>query len=188
MSKKSGIQLKTNKVLQKLWHPDSGFVFRSKDDKTVIGQCVDDKLVPLSEEMVDACKKLKFSFDKSLLKKEEEKLEKEDDEDEEEENEEEENEEENEEEDVEKEEIEVVKQEVKKRDVEKPVKVDQKTSPSLSKDPIIALMNQLQEEYTKVVARMRESNNELLTENERLKSENVETKAKMAKISALFSS
>ena len=162
MSKKSGIQLKTNKVLQKLWHPDSGFVFRSKDDKTVIGQCVDDKLVPLSEEMVDACKKLKFSFDKSLLKKEEEKLEKE--------------------------EIEVVKQEVKKRDVEKPVKVDQKTSPSLSKDPIIALMNQLQEEYTKVVARMRESNNELLTENERLKSENVETKAKMAKISALFSS
>ena len=72
MSRKFGIQLKTNKTLQKLWHPESGLVFHSKDNKVVIGQCIDDKLVPLTEETIEVCKKWKFSFDKTFLEKESE--------------------------------------------------------------------------------------------------------------------
>lgn len=61
----SGPVLKLNKNLNKFWHSVSGMVFKSKDDKVVIGKCVDDKLVPLSSEDFETCKKYRFKYDQN---------------------------------------------------------------------------------------------------------------------------
>lgn len=72
MSKKTkGIVFKNNKALGMIWHPESGLVLKSKDEKIVVGQCVDDELIPLNDEIVELCNEWHLKYDESLLKKEE---------------------------------------------------------------------------------------------------------------------
>jgi predicted DNA-binding WGR domain protein len=54
--------LRKNKTLDKLWHPETGLVFKSAKERTVIGKCVDEKIVNLKEEDIDECRKWGFSF------------------------------------------------------------------------------------------------------------------------------
>jgi predicted DNA-binding WGR domain protein len=54
--------LRKNKKLDKLWHPETGLVFKSAKERTVVGKCVDDKLIDLTEEDIEDCRKWGFSF------------------------------------------------------------------------------------------------------------------------------
>jgi predicted DNA-binding WGR domain protein len=54
--------LRKNKNLDKLWHPETSLVFKSAKERTVIGKCVDDKLIPLLPEDIEECHKWGFSF------------------------------------------------------------------------------------------------------------------------------
>ena len=54
--------LRKNKKLDKLWHPETGLVFKSAKELTVVGKCVDDKLIDLTEEDIEECRKWGFSF------------------------------------------------------------------------------------------------------------------------------
>jgi predicted DNA-binding WGR domain protein len=54
--------LRKNKKLDKLWHPETGLVFKSANERTVVGKCVDDKLIDLAEEDIEECRKWGFSF------------------------------------------------------------------------------------------------------------------------------
>ena len=54
--------LRKNKKLDKLWHPETGLVFKSAKERTVVGKCVDDKLIDLTEEDIEECRKWGFSF------------------------------------------------------------------------------------------------------------------------------
>lgn len=55
--------LKMNKSIDKLWHEETGFVFESKDNKIVIGRCVNGVLnIVLSEEDRDLCKRFGFKL------------------------------------------------------------------------------------------------------------------------------
>jgi len=101
-SSKTKITLKKLKELDTIWHPESTLVFKSQNEKIVIGT-YDGKFVPLDQTAVELCEKWKFKYDKSLLEEEEEEVE---EVEEKEESEEEENEkEESEEEENEKEEV-----------------------------------------------------------------------------------
>jgi len=48
--------LRKHKEIDKLWHKESGFVFRSAKERVVIGKCVDNKLVDLTEQDVEECR------------------------------------------------------------------------------------------------------------------------------------
>ena len=54
--------LRKHKLLGKLWHQETGFVFKSEMERIVIGKCVDNKIVNLSEDDYDECKKWGFPF------------------------------------------------------------------------------------------------------------------------------
>jgi hypothetical protein len=54
--------LRLNKKINKLWHRDSGLVFNSKEDLTVIKRLVDDELVKLSSEDIDTCIRIGFAY------------------------------------------------------------------------------------------------------------------------------
>lgn len=69
---KSKIILKKNKDLNKIWHPDSGLVFKSKDEQVVVGQCVDGDLVELNGDIIKTCEKWGFKWDETLCTEEEE--------------------------------------------------------------------------------------------------------------------
>jgi len=64
--------LRMNKTLNKWWHQDSGLVFKSKDEKVVIGVFNDDKIEDLKEEDIKKCEKYSFKYevkDKKIIKK-----------------------------------------------------------------------------------------------------------------------
>ena len=63
--------LRKHKVLGQLWHPETGMVFKSPTDRTVIGKCVDDKLNSLTKKDIDVCMARNFKFDSSQNSKEE---------------------------------------------------------------------------------------------------------------------
>ena len=54
--------IRKNKTLDKLWHPETCFVFRSDKELIVIGKCINDKLIPMVEEDLDECRKWGFQF------------------------------------------------------------------------------------------------------------------------------
>ena len=54
--------LRKHKTLSKLWHPETGLYFRSDNERVVVGKIVDDKLVDLTEEDIDECRRWSFSF------------------------------------------------------------------------------------------------------------------------------
>tara|TARA_Y100000389_G_scaffold85563_1_gene82298 strand:+ start:623 stop:1747 length:1125 start_codon:yes stop_codon:yes gene_type:complete len=74
--------LRKHKEIGKLWHPESGLVFKSPRERFVIGKCVENKLVSLQKSDLDICKQWGFKIDQ------EKPIEEEDEEDEEEEEEE----------------------------------------------------------------------------------------------------
>ena len=75
MSKQSSksigkIILKKNKTLNKIWHPESKLVFKSAQEKLVIGRYENDELIPLDEDALELCTKWKFKYDSSLVDEE----------------------------------------------------------------------------------------------------------------------
>ena len=74
--------LRLHKVLNKLWHPESGLIFKSVSDKIVIGKCVKDEMKGLNKADIDECHKFGFAYDKkSVIKGEEDDKEDDDDDD-----------------------------------------------------------------------------------------------------------
>lgn len=57
------IILKKHKVLDQYMDTETGFLFRSKDDRVVVGRAVDDKCVPLSEKDIDEVKSRGFKYE-----------------------------------------------------------------------------------------------------------------------------
>ena len=64
--------LRKHKTLGQLWHSDTGMVFRSPKDRTVIGKVVNDKLEPLDEDDIELCKAHSFKYEEKEEKEEEE--------------------------------------------------------------------------------------------------------------------
>lgn len=55
--------LKNHPILQRLYNPLTGLVFRSQEDKTVFGCIVDGKISPLTQENINTCKSNGFRYD-----------------------------------------------------------------------------------------------------------------------------
>jgi len=70
--KKPNPVLRMNKIIGKWWHPDSGLVFKSSEEKIVIGIFKNNQLFDLSEEDVQACVAHKFKYVYNKRKREEE--------------------------------------------------------------------------------------------------------------------
>lgn len=61
-NKVDGPVLRMNKTINKIWHPDTSLVFRSRIDKIVIGKAVDGVVNDLSDEDIEKCKEYGFRF------------------------------------------------------------------------------------------------------------------------------
>ena len=59
--------LKKLKEHNTIWHPESTIVFKSQNERLVIGRYVDGNLIPLDETAMELCKEWKFKPDESLL-------------------------------------------------------------------------------------------------------------------------
>jgi len=70
-SKITKLVLKKNKKLDKIYHPETGLVFKSATEKVVIGRIVDDEFIPLDEEALELCEQNHFKYDESLVETEE---------------------------------------------------------------------------------------------------------------------
>ena len=55
--------LRNNRKLGVLWHSLSGMVFKSKNERIVVGKVVNDKVVDLEEDDVETCKKYGFRYE-----------------------------------------------------------------------------------------------------------------------------
>jgi hypothetical protein len=56
--------VRTHKTLNKLYHPDTDLVFKSAQDRVVIGKIVENKVKDLTEEDIDVCKQWGFQYEK----------------------------------------------------------------------------------------------------------------------------
>jgi len=61
--KKPNLVLVRNKKLDKFFHQETGLVFKSEQEKIVIGRIDSDSIVKLNEEDVDNCKKFGFKYE-----------------------------------------------------------------------------------------------------------------------------
>ena len=61
------IMLKKLKELNTIWHPESTLVFKSKDEKLVIGRWVDLSFVDIDDTAIQLCETWKFKIDESLI-------------------------------------------------------------------------------------------------------------------------
>lgn len=163
MSSKQKIVLKKLKAINKIWHPESTLVFKSANERIVIGRYIKDgddgEFVPLDQECIDSCDKWKFKYDESLIESEEEAEEESQEEAEEEEGET----EEAEEEEEEAEEADEVKKEVEvevKKEVKKEVKETRSRvetgEVSQHTDAILGLFSNLSEENEKLKKELEE--------------------------------
>ena len=64
---KSKIVLKKLKALDKIWHPESTLVFKSLDDKKVIGRYADNEFISLDETALQLCVDWSFTYDPDLV-------------------------------------------------------------------------------------------------------------------------
>jgi chemotaxis protein histidine kinase CheA len=64
---KSKIVLKKLKALDKIWHPESTLVFKSLDDKKVIGRYTDNEFISLDETALQLCVDWSFTYDPDLV-------------------------------------------------------------------------------------------------------------------------
>jgi len=60
--KKPNPVLRMNKIIGKWWHPDSGLVFKSSEEKIVIGIFKNEQLNDLTEEDIATCVTYKFKY------------------------------------------------------------------------------------------------------------------------------
>jgi len=60
--KKPNPVLRMNKIIDKWWHPDTGLVFKSGDEKIVIGIFKDEQIADLSDADVATCIANKFKY------------------------------------------------------------------------------------------------------------------------------
>ena len=58
------IIIQRNKKIDRFWHKETSLVFKSKDDRIVIGILKDDNVQKLSHDDIDTCKKWGFNFQK----------------------------------------------------------------------------------------------------------------------------
>jgi hypothetical protein len=61
------IVLKKNKAIDKIWHPDSTLVFKSPEEKLVIGRLENGQVLPLDDVAIELCEEWKFKYDETLL-------------------------------------------------------------------------------------------------------------------------
>ena len=61
------IILKKLNELNTIWHPDSGLVFKSREEKIVTGMYVDNEFIQLDNEAISICETWGFKFDETLL-------------------------------------------------------------------------------------------------------------------------
>jgi hypothetical protein len=64
------IILKKLKELGTIWHPESTLVFKSKDDKVVIGRWDKSEFIDLDDTAIESCEKWGFKIDESLIEEE----------------------------------------------------------------------------------------------------------------------
>lgn len=64
---KPKIVLKKLKALDKIWHPESSLVFKSLDDKKVIGRYSDNEFISLDEVALQLCVDWNFAYDPDLV-------------------------------------------------------------------------------------------------------------------------
>lgn len=57
------IVLKKHKILDQYMDTETGFLFRSKDDRVVVGRAIDDKCVPLNDKDIDEIKSRGFKYE-----------------------------------------------------------------------------------------------------------------------------
>ena len=55
--------LKQHKILKKLWHQETGMIFKSAEEKIVIGKVVNNTIIPLTDEDVEICKTWMFGYE-----------------------------------------------------------------------------------------------------------------------------
>jgi chemotaxis protein histidine kinase CheA len=65
---KGKIVLKKNKIVNKIWHPESTLVF--SPEKLVIGRFKDGSVISLDDYALDLCVQWKFKYDTSLVEEE----------------------------------------------------------------------------------------------------------------------
>jgi len=66
---KPKVVIRLNKSIDKYWNPETSLVFKSKDDRVVIGKCVDDSIQALTDEDTKTCEKFGFKYEKPEEKK-----------------------------------------------------------------------------------------------------------------------
>jgi hypothetical protein len=67
-SKIISVVLRKNKTLDKLWHIESSMVFKSAQERVVIGKCINDKLHDLTPEDIEVCKLMNFRYEENETK------------------------------------------------------------------------------------------------------------------------
>ena len=60
------IVLRKHKILDQLWHSETGMVFKSANEPYVIGKCVKDKLTDLSVDDINICKSYGFVIEEPI--------------------------------------------------------------------------------------------------------------------------
>ena len=55
--------LRKHKVLNMYWHRETDMVFKSGTERIVVGKCVNDKLVSLTEEDIELCKSRRWQYE-----------------------------------------------------------------------------------------------------------------------------
>ena len=66
---KPQIVIRLNKEIGKYWNPETTLVFKSKDERIVIGSFKDDKINSLTDDDIEACEKYGFKYEKEEEKK-----------------------------------------------------------------------------------------------------------------------
>ena len=65
------IVLRKLKELNTIWHPKSGLVFKSREEKVVTGRYIDGALIELDDTAIQLVEQWGFKIDESLLEEEE---------------------------------------------------------------------------------------------------------------------
>ena len=66
-SKGIKLNLKRNKKLDKIYHSETNLVFKSVNEKVVIGRIENDEIIPLDESCIKLCDDWGLSYDDSLV-------------------------------------------------------------------------------------------------------------------------
>lgn len=70
--------LRKHTTLDMYWHRETGMVFKSGTERIVVGKCVDDKLVDLTDDDVEVCQSRRWKYELSTKKPDESEEERED--------------------------------------------------------------------------------------------------------------